>query len=167
MKQKGPLVIILMGVSGAGKTTIGKYLAEDLGWPFYDGDTFHPRANIDKMSQGIPLTDGDRGPWLSRLRNLITKLLNANEKAVLTCSALKKSYRDSLKGDREGLRIVYLKGDHDMVQCRLQSRKEHFFDADLLASQFNTLEEPEDVLTVDASQDPGFIMNIIKKELKL
>src|SRR5574342_808852 len=106
------MIILLMGVSGCGKTTIGKQLAQELSWPFYDGDDFHPRANVEKMRSGIPLTDDDRDPWLARLQHLIREQLRANQPAILACSALKQQYRDRLQVDREKVRLVYLQGDY-------------------------------------------------------
>jgi gluconokinase len=163
------MVVILMGVSGAGKTTIGKLLAEDLGWGFYDGDDFHPQANIDKMRQGIALTDDDRKPWLMELDKLINKILHLDKQAVITCSALKKSHREFLLRDKEGVFAVYLKGGHDTIRRRLEGRQGHFFGVDLVASQFDALEEPEpeDVLTVDITQNPKAIRSMIKRKLKL
>src|SRR5919109_2303157 len=108
------MVVLLMGVSGAGKTTIGQRLAKDLGWPFYDGDDFHPQANIDKMRQGIALTDDDRAAWLAALHQLIHDFTSANQSAVIACSALKQSYRDRLLRGEKDVRLVYLKGDYDL-----------------------------------------------------
>jgi len=161
------MVVILMGVSGAGKTTIGQLLARDLGWPFYDGDDFHPQANIDKMRQGIALTDDDRDSWLAALQRLIRELLRESRSAVIACSALKRSYRDRLLSGEHNVRLVYLKGDYDLIRKRLQKRQSHFMKADLLASQFETLEEPEGALTVDIAQEPGAIVGLIKRALGL
>jgi gluconokinase len=157
------MIIILMGVSGAGKTTIGRFLARELGWPFYEGDDFHPRANIEKMKQGIALTDGDRGPWLHNLRKLINELLGNKKEAVIACSALKKKYRDELKSGNTEVRFIYLKGDQGLIKKRLQMRPDHFMKARLLASQFKTLEEPEEALTVDISQKPQAMVLQIKR----
>jgi gluconokinase len=162
-----PLIIILMGVSGSGKTTVGSLLAQDLGWPFYDGDDFHPQANIDKMRQGIPLTDEDRDSWLTALRHHIDILLDNRQSAILACSALKQAYRDRLGGDRPAVRFIYLKGDYALIRQRLQKRQGHFMPADLLKSQFATLEVPEDVLAIDISQTPEVIVNSIKGALEL
>ena len=161
------MIIILMGVSGSGKTTIGKLLAEGLDWQFYDGDEFHPQSNINKMKQGIALTDDDREPWLNALRKFITELTNRNEPAVIACSALRRSFREYLLRDNEGVYFVYLKGSYDLIKNRLDERQDHFMKADLLASQFDALEEPEGMLAVDISQEPGVVVSSIKKELEL
>jgi gluconokinase len=161
------MVIILMGVSGAGKTTVGQLLAADLGWPFYEGDDFHPPANIKKMRQGIALTDEDRDPWLARLQCLIRELLRKNQSAVVTCSALKQSYRDRLRDGVQDVCFVYLKGDSDLIRRRLQDRRGHFMNPNLLASQFATLEEPLGVLTIDVVQQPEDIVQHIKRKLGL
>jgi len=161
------MIVILIGVSGSGKTTIGQLLAEDLGWQFYEGDDFHPQANIDKMSQGIPLTDADRAPWLAALNRLIRDLIREGRSAVIASSALKQAYRDRLLRDRQDVRVVYLKGDYDLIQKRLQERPGHFMKASLLASQFDALEEPEGVLAVDTTQEPETLVSLIKRELKL
>jgi carbohydrate kinase (thermoresistant glucokinase family) len=162
------MVVILMGVSGSGKTFIGERLAAELDWSFYEGDDYHPQSNVEKMSQGVALTDADRAPWLDALHVLIGKLLAQDESAILTCSALKRVYRDQLVGDYDGGRIVYLRGSYTLIRQRLESRKGHFMKADLLASQFRALEEPEaneNVLTVDISQRPKTIVETIKREL--
>src|SRR5262245_34254527 len=159
------MIIILMGVSGSGKTTIGRLLAQNLGWPFYDGDDFHPQTNIDKMRQGIPLTDDDRDSWLTALRHQIDALIDSRQSAVLACPALKQAYRDRLGGDRSEVRFVYLKGDYALIRQRLQERQGHFMKADLLASQFATLEEPEGVPAVDIAQKPEAIVECIKRAI--
>jgi len=161
------MIIVLMGVSGSGKTTIGQRLAQSLGWTFYDGDDFHPQANIDKMRQGIPLTDGDRDSWLTALQQLIDSLLQNDRSAVLACSALKQTYRNRLQRDLAHVRFVYLKGDFDLIRRRLMSRQGHFMRADLLRSQFATLEEPQGVLTVDISRSPEQIVTTIKTAFQL
>jgi len=156
-----------MGVSGSGKTTIGQLLAQDLGWSFYDGDDFHPQANIDKMRQGIPLTDEDRDSWLTALQHHIDTLLDNHQSAVLACSALKQAYRDRLGGDQPAVRFIYLKGDYALIRQRLQNRRGHFMPADLLKSQFATLEVPKDVPAIDISQTPEVIVKSIKRALEL
>lgn len=161
------MIVILMGVSGAGKTTIGQLLAQDLGWPFSDGDDFHPQANIDKMRQGIALTDDDRDAWLTALQNLIHGFRRERQSAVIACSALKQSYRDRLLDGQQDVHFVYLKGDYNLVRQRLQKRQRHFMKAELLASQFATLEEPQGVLAVDVAQEPEVIVRRIKQALGL
>ncbi len=160
-------VIILMGVAGAGKTTIGQLLAEDLGWQFYDGDDFHPPANVEKMKQGIPLTDEDRAPWLDALRLLVWTLAQEGEPAIVASSALKKAYREHILGHTENASFVYLRGDYDLIRERLEDRRMHFMRPDLLDSQFQALEEPEDSLVVDIRQNPKAIVSYIKEFLRL
>lgn len=160
-------VIILFGVAGAGKTTIGQLLAEDLGWQFFDGDDFHPPANVEKMKQGIPLTDEDRTPWLDALRLLVLTLAQRGEPAIVTSSALKRAYREHILGDTENASFVYLRGDYELIRERLEDRRMHFMKPDLLDSQFQALEEPEDSLVVDIRQNPKAIVSYIKESLRL
>jgi len=161
------MVIIIMGVSGSGKTTIGQLLARELSWQFYDGDDFHPQANIDKMHQGIALTDEDRAPWLAALHTLIQECLRADTPAVIACSALKQSYRERLQAEPTKVHFVYLKGDYELIQQRLRARSGHFMNADLLRSQFAALEEPEGVLTGDVAYSPPEIVQQIRQALQL
>ncbi len=161
------MIIILMGVSGSGKTTIGLLLAQRLGWAFYDGDDFHPPANVEKMRSGVPLTDSDRESWLATLQQLIDDLLKNGRSAVLACSALKQSYRTRLQRHPEDVRFVYLKGDYALLHQRLTTRHEHFMPAGLLASQFATLEEPQEGLIIDIAQSPEAIINAITATLRL
>lgn len=158
-------LIIIMGVSGSGKTTIGQLLAEKTGWPFYDADSFHPQQNIDKMSAGIPLSDEDRWPWLDRM-NAFAKEKLTSSNVIFTCSALKEIYRQRLVKDIDNnCRWVYLKGDFDTIVQRMQQREQHYMPAALLQSQFDALEEPEDALVEDISQSPEMITAHILESL--
>jgi len=162
------MVVILMGVSGAGKTTIGRKLAGELGWSFYEGDDFHSAASIEKMSQGIALTDDDRRPWLAALRALIERCLEKKENAVLACSALKQSYRRVLQGEDEAeVVFVYLEVPPRLLAERLEHRAGHYAKRDLLPSQLATLEEPENAVTVDASGTPEEIVAVIRGKLNV
>jgi gluconokinase len=138
-----PLVIVLMGVSGSGKSTVGAELSRTLSWPFRDADSFHPPANIDKMSRGIPLTDADRTPWLDAIAHWIDDRLASGEPAIVSCSALKRAYRQRIIGARPRVALVYLKGDIGLIAARLAKRSGHFMPPALLASQFEALEEPQ------------------------
>jgi gluconokinase len=161
------VVIIVMGVAGAGKTTVGQRLAGALGWPFYDGDDFHPPANIEKMRQGIPLTNTDRDLWLTTLQRVISDRVHRKQSAIVACSALKQAYRDRLHNGLAEVCFVYLNGDYTLIFQRLQARQGHFMPADLLASQFATLEEPQGVFTVDVAQEPDVIVERIKRAFHL
>jgi gluconokinase len=135
-------IVIIMGVSGCGKSTIGAMLASRLQWQFEDADWFHPASNVDKMHKGIPLTDDDRWPWLNAIAAWIDKTRRAGGHGVIACSALKRRYRDVLVGDRTDVGLVYLKGDETLIARRLATRHEHFMPRSLLHSQFEALEEP-------------------------
>ncbi|MCH8962696.1 MAG: AAA family ATPase, partial [Bacteroidetes bacterium] len=126
------MIILLTGVASVGKTTVGARLADDLGWLFYDGDAFHPKANVEKMRQNVPLTDADRLPWLTALRRRLDDLARQETTAVVTCSALKQAYRDQLLDGPGDVRLVFLKGDFALIQERMQKRRGHYFKADLL-----------------------------------
>ena len=153
--------IILMGVSGCGKTTIGEQLADKLGIPFYDGDDFHPEKNVEKMQSGEPLNDQDRLPWLVKLAEQIS-LMNREGGGVIACSALKQAYRNILIGaPGADVTFVYLKGDQELIADRLSEREDHYMPADLLDSQFDDLEEPEDAITVSIDQEPDEIVDEI------
>lgn len=159
------MVVILSGVAGAGKTVVGRLLAQELGWPFYDGDTFHAPASVEKMRAGVPLSDNDRWPWLDALRNLIAGCLAKGENAVLACSALKAAYREHLRID-ERVRLVHLEGDFQLIAMRLQEREGHFMDPALLESQFETLEEPDgEAVVVDVTGSPREIVREIRTRL--
>jgi len=161
------MVVILMGVSGSGKTTIGARLAQDLGWRFLDADDFHPAENIRKMTDGEPLTEEDRTPWIERLRREITAALAAGESITLACSALSASSRRMLAVDPTQVRFVYLKGSPALIRQRLRNRSGHFMRETMLASQFAALEEPSDALVVDIDDRPGAIVDKIRRGLGL
>jgi len=160
------MIIVLMGVTGSGKTTVGRLLAEALGWTYADADDFHSELNIEKMKVGIPLNDADRKPWLESLGQLVRDCLIRNEDAVLACSALKESYRAFLLLD-EQVKLVYLKGDYRVIKERLAQRRGHYMDPALLDSQFEALEEPLEGLRIDASSDPHAIISIIRNGLSI
>jgi gluconokinase len=155
-----------MGVAGSGKTTIGRALAAELGWKFYDADDFHPPASVAKMARGIPLDDVDRRPWLDALGALVRACLARGESAVLACSALKADYRAHLLID-DRVKLAYLKGSFDLIQKRLANRRGHFMSAAMLESQFDALEEPEEKFHVDISNPPDEIVRTIRHRLGL
>jgi gluconokinase len=161
------MILVLMGVSGSGKTTIGALLAKALRWRFYEGDDLHTAANRSKMAHGIALTDADRLPWLDRVRRLIERCLADGANAVIACSALKQSYREVLVSDTRQVRLVYLKGTPKLIKARLGRRKGHFMPGSLLPSQFAALEEPRDAITIDVSDDPAQIVDTIRKRLAI
>jgi len=159
------MVLILIGVTGAGKSTVGDLLARKIGWRFYDADDLHPTTNKEKMNHGIPLSDEDRLPWLNAVRTLIEKCLSEGTDAVIACSALRQAYRDVLLVDPARVRFVYLKGRKALIEQRLAQRTGHFMNKELLQSQFDTLEEPGDAIAVDVSGDPESIVNSIRARL--
>jgi gluconokinase len=161
------MVIILIGVAGSGKTTVGHILAARLGCEFHDADDLHPPQNREKMSRGIALSDADRLPWLHAVRDLVQRCLADNHAAVIACSALKQSYRDLLIVDASEVKLVYLKGSPALIAQRLAQRAGHFFDPRLLQSQFDTLEEPADAIVVDISGPPEQIAAAIRARLRL
>lgn len=160
------MVIVVMGVSGCGKSTIGTLLAERLQLPFYDADDYHPPANVEKMSAGAPLTDEDRGPWLKKLAAGIAEWNEVGD-AVLACSALKISYRDILRTGGADLVFVHLEATKEVFETRMHARQGHFFPAELIESQLATLEPPRDAIRVDVSAPPAEIVEHILRELKL
>ena len=160
------MIIIIMGVAGSGKTTIGSLLAGELGWDFYDADDFHSEANRIKMSQGIALTDEDRASWLLSLKELVNQNIEQNTSAILACSALKNSYRNILEVN-EQVKFVYLQGTYAQIKARLNERAGHFMSARMLDSQFETLEEPQNALTVDITNSPQDILTLIRKGLNV
>jgi gluconokinase len=157
------LAIVVIGVSGCGKSSVGKGLSQVLGWPFFDGDDFHPAENVAKMAAGTPLNDIDRDPWLARLHDLIAEHLARGESMILACSALKQRYRDQLAEGNPGTRFVHLKGDFDLIYGRMQARPGHYMKAEMLQSQFGAWEEPQNALVVDINQSvEEIIRNIIE-----
>lgn len=164
------MIVILIGIAGSGKTTVGQCLAAHLGWRFVEGDDFHSPANVAKMSQGVPLEERDRWPWLRALRAQIVALQQQGKSAIITCSVLKQRYRDVLRPDGdEAIQFVYLKGEAAMLRSRLQQRQDHFMQAEMLDSQLAILEEPEDAIAVDIgnNQTPKQIVAAIIARLDL
>jgi gluconokinase len=163
------VIVIVFGVSGAGKTTIGKLLVRELSWHFYEADEFHSHANVEKMRRGVPLTDEDRWPWLEKLRELVERSVAVNENAVLACSALKRAYRNRLRVSAE-VKFVFLRGHYALISEQLRQRHGHFMNPALLQSQFADLEEPkpdEDVLTIELGRTPQELVDEIKAKLHL
>lgn len=159
-----PLVLVVMGVSGSGKTTVARGLAERLGWRFQEGDALHPSANVAKMSAGTPLSDGDRWPWLAAVAAVIDGWRAEGVSGIVTCSALKRAYRAVLMGGRPDVRLVYLAGDKALIAGRMAARKGHFMPAALLDSQFAALEVPgadERPIVVDIGPAPGAIVDAL------
>jgi gluconokinase len=165
-----PAVLVVMGVSGSGKTTVGKLLAERLGWPYAEADEFHSQANVAKMAAGHPLTDEDRKPWLDAIGRWIDERRAAHEPGVVSCSALKRAYRDLLRDGRPEVRVVFLKGSRDVIGRRLVARHGHFMPATMLDSQFEALEEPtpdEHAAVVSVDATPGEIVDEVVRVLEL
>ena len=159
------MIVIMMGISGAGKSTIGRALAAEHGWDFVEGDDLHPEANVDKMTRGEPLNDADRAPWLERLRQLILDRLASNTDTVISCSALKRVYRQRLRVDPVRVRFVYLHGDEALIRRRLAKRRGHFMPVDLLESQRQTLEPPADAIAADAAWSIAETVRYITRQL--
>lgn len=155
-----------MGPAGSGKTTVGELLAAKLSWDFFDGDSFHSPANVEKMSRGVPLTDADRIPWLNSIREAMLQWEAHHQNVVLACSALKRSYRELLQIS-PAVKLVYLKGTFELLRERLRSRKGHYAGEKLLASQFADLEEPTDALTIEVSRSSDEIVTEIRQRLAL
>lgn len=161
--------MLLMGPVGCGKTTVGKLLATELSWEFAEGDDFHSLANIEKMSRGVGLTDEDRVPWLQSIRDAMLQWQAQGRNVILACSALKGSYREflGLPANAKEIKLVYLKGTRDLLRERLRSRKGHYANEQLLASQLANLEEPTEAVTIDAAPPPKEIVSEIRKRLNL
>lgn len=165
-----PAVIVVMGVASSGKTSLGERLAERLGWPFRDADSFHPPENVAKMSSGTPLTDEDRKPWLAAIAAWIDELRTTGGNGIVTCSALKRAYREVIVGDRPDVTLVYLRGSRELVGERMAARQHHFMPPALLDSQFATLEEPgadEKPLVVQVEASKEAIVAQVLRELRL
>jgi gluconokinase len=165
-----PAVIVVMGVASSGKTSLGERLAEKLGWPFRDADSFHPPANVAKMSGGIPLTDEDRKPWLAAIAAWIDELRASGGNGIVTCSALRRAYRDVIVGTRPDVALVYLKGSRELIGQRMAARQHHFMPPALLDSQFATLEEPgadENPFVVQVEASKEAIVEQVVRELRL
>ena len=170
MSGAQPSALIIMGVAGSGKTTTAALLGERLGWPYRDADSFHPPANIEKMSRGEALTDEDRWPWLGAIGAWIDDHLARGESTVVTCSALKRSYRDALVGNRPRAHLVHLVGEKSLIAGRMGARRDHFMPLGLLDSQFATLEQPaadERVLSVSVTRTPDEVVGMIVASLGL
>jgi gluconokinase len=166
----GRLVLVFMGVAGSGKTTVAAILAGRLGWKFEEGDDLHPPANIEKMHAGHPLTDDDRRPWLEQVARWIDERLDKGENGLITCSALKRSYRDVINRRGQGIVFVFLKGSHETIAGRLATRHGHFMPSVLLESQFADLEAPdpdEPAISFDVGPPPGVIAQEIMESLRL
>jgi gluconokinase len=161
------MIVVVMGVAGSGKTTVGRALADDLHLRFFDADDFHPAANIARMRAGIPLTDEDREPWLDSLRELVRRADVEGEGIVLACSALRKRFRDRLRAPAHDLRYVFLRATPELIARRMSTRTGHFMAAELLASQFEALEEPDAALTLDASLPPDELVLRIRRAFAL
>ncbi len=160
------MIVVVMGVAGVGKTTVGTLLAGQLGWKFADADTYHSPENIKKMASGIPLTDADRAPWLRALRETIQSWIANRQNVVLACSALKESYREYLSVD-PAVRFVYLSGPYPLIEERIRQRTGHYMHGELLKSQFETLEEPNDIRKIDVSATPLEIVREIRRTLAI
>ena len=160
------MVIVVMGVCGCGKSTVGILLAEKLDCTFFDADDFHPQANVDKMSRGEPLNDDDRKPWLERLNEIMVENRTKEDHTIVGCSALKESYRKILSAGIDDMRFVYLHGDFDTIYERMSSREGHFMGENMVQSQFDALEEPEDAIVVDIRESPEVLVAEIGAQLE-
>lgn len=165
--DSGFVIIVFMGVSGCGKSTVGKLLAARLGWRFYEGDDFHSTGNIEKMASGVALSDADRFPWLQRIRSELDACSKGGSNAVLACSALRSKYRDILSAGTSDIRFVYLKGNIDLIRRRLSARRDHYMKAHMLDSQLAGLEEPNAAIYADITDAPDDIVSQVIGELGL
>jgi gluconokinase len=158
-------IVLITGVAGSGKTTIGSLLAQRLGWPYVEGDDFHPPANRERMARGLPLEESHRRPWLAALRAGIEEVCATGGRAVFSCSALREVHRKQLASGVDGLRLVYLAGDYETIRDRVVRRQGHWFDPALVDSQFEALEPPRDALVIDVSEAPDAIVERIVRAL--
>lgn len=161
------MIVVIMGVTGSGKSTVGSRLASDLGWPYYDADDFHPPENVERMQSGVPLTDAHRQPWLQAIRRRMDEVITRGQSAVIGCSALKASYREVLGAGDENVHFVYLRGDEALLAERLRHRVGHFMNPRLLGSQLETLEEPASALRVEIALPLSAQVRRIREELAL
>ena len=161
-----PMVVLVMGVSGSGKTTIGEALAEKLGWRYLDADDFHPQANVEKMKAGIPLEDADRWPWLGAINRALLGFQRDGLSVVLGCSALKEAYRERLSGNLSDFRVVYLRGDFELIEKRVKARTHRYMPASLLKSQFDAMEPPHGAIEIDVSVPVSESIQQIQKQLR-
>lgn len=166
MSAPGPLSVVVMGVSGCGKSSVGEALARRLGARFLDADDFHPPGNVAKMAEGIPLDDADRAPWLERLNAVLREAHAADRPVVLACSALKRRYRDALSAGLEGLRFVHLDGSYELIARRLAERRHRYMPASLLRSQFDALEPPDDAIVLPIDRDVDAIAADAERRLR-
>lgn len=160
------MIIVLIGVTGSGKSTVGRLLAQQLGWKFYEGDDLHPAVNLQKMRRGLPLTDEDRKPWLKAIQNAIRAAIENRENVVVACSALKESYRNMLQVEGEVI-FIYLRANSPLIHQRLKKRTGHFMNPVLIQSQFDTLEEPKQAVQIDAALPAAEIVQRIRHELAI
>lgn len=161
------MIVVVMGVSGSGKSAAGSALAQRLGWRFYDADDFHPPENVARMRAGIALTDDDREYWLAHLRDLLERADAENDSAVLACSALRRRFREELRSAAREVRFVYLRGSFELIEGRLRARQGHFMPPELLRSQYEALEEPEDALVIDVHDALEKVVERIVRALAL
>ena len=161
------MIVIVMGVSGAGKSTVGRLLAEQLGWAFHDGDDLHPEQNVRKMSSGQPLSDEDRWPWLRQIGSVMRECERLGQSSVVACSALRADYRTYLQKQSRNTEIVFLKGSRKTILARMKARSDHFMPTKLLDSQFDALEEPSDAFVVDIRAEPSVIADAVIDQLGL